>query len=947
MEHSIHWCKEEKCPGTCTYTTCNKPCSLHHIHTGEDCDCGESHQCAGKCDMPGVCLLQDNEKEAEADSDRSNATPAATLRRCSVILAAGKREHSGSCDCGIQHTCLEQCTWCKSFCSLQHQHDESDHHTKHGRITDDALPAGLSTVFDKYGQPLISRLGASASLRCDEVCRQAGPSHSHYRLPVESKSESSLTPDAGVNGVSSFGSKHTLCTTRPEERLRHDKFWKETSFNEPSFTVEEAAAFIACPVVSEWPPCPLGEDEKHEIVPCDLGLFHKLVSGDEFMGTPGFVSTSRDLELPGHHFPKSHPCLLSCGQLVDQEKCKAGCSLGAGHVAEACHCDTFHRCGAGCSGRDCVQLCEQSSTEEHVCDCGGKECRSECDHKNCSETCDLEHPHQSEHDCGERHGCPEACNRPGICLQRTALKPGSDTSGQMVSRPCSTSLERHLWDHGEEHDCGEEHTCDTQCPLCHQYCSREHGHTGRHTTNHSHVIESEPQTIVLDRNEELCDTDAATCQTICSIAGPGHSHVITHGAGGCSGDREICRCTTAGVHHTTHRNFWRELNFEDPTTPEEQVAYARCHVHCNHQDHAKDGHPVLCSGDQWHTFFSDLSAFGGVGYVGTTVGSECQGHHFECDGHACDAFCCREEHANRKCCLGLGHSCSADCPVHCKGYGETHQSGGDVVHMCREDHTCLEPCAGTPGHCQQVLSANCSEPKRLNCQKIIPSGSIHHTGVHHHNSHQDELPAIISRTALGSVHVPSSTVHDGQHYCTAMCPMCFMACEHAAGHSGPHSTTHGTAIGPSASQFDLTKQWVVVTSSGKAVKVTDSMSCAEACAKVGRGHYHMQKCAVPNSCRLRNEHQALHKNGYHAVSHQLFWALFKFESPSQSSLVNNSFEKCGLFCPHPTHADGAVYCEREFHHPSTYSYDPVTGYRFTEQGCLLRCQHDCQGTCKF
>eukprot|EP00117_Sycon_ciliatum_P037416 scpid56008/ scgid0126/ len=574
MEHSIHWCKEEKCPGTCTYTTCNKPCSLHHIHTGEDCDCGESHQCAGKCDMPGVCLLQDNEKEAEADSDRSNATPAATLRRCSVILAAGKREHSGSCDCGIQHTCLEQCTWCKSFCSLQHQHDESDHHTKHGRITDDALPAGLSTVFDKYGQPLISRLGASASLRCDEVCRQAGPSHSHYRLPVESKSESSLTPDAGVNGVSSFGSKHTLCTTRPEERLRHDKFWKETSFNEPSFTVEEAAAFIACPVVSEWPPCPLGEDEKHEIVPCDLGLFHKLVSGDEFMGTPGFVSTSRDLELPGHHFPKSHPCLLSCGQLVDQEKCKAGCSLGAGHVAEACHCDTFHRCGAGCSGRDCVQLCEQSSTEEHVCDCGGKECRSECDHKNCSETCDLEHPHLSKHDCRKRHRCPEVCTKPGICILRTKLPKSSTDLGQekeqVIARQCEAFLKSNEWSHTEEHSCGEQHTCPEQCPMCKHYCSKEFGHGGLHCIeDHGPVID--PASVLQNetRGAVIVNQDARmTCQQFCVFAGQGHIHLRA----GYDGE-QAANCN--------HSDYWSLCEFEDPCSAAEGEVFSQCSAYCH------------------------------------------------------------------------------------------------------------------------------------------------------------------------------------------------------------------------------------------------------------------------------------------------------------------------------------------------------------------------------
>ncbi|KAL4167153.1 hypothetical protein KRP22_012640 [Phytophthora ramorum] len=277
------------------------------------------------------------------------------------------------------------------------------------------------------------------------------------------------------------------------------------------------------------------------------------------------------------------------------------------------------------------------------------------------------------HMCLGSHPCTEVCAVDGICEQKVCLKKSSRTyTGARGSfeyiyqemngskKQCARVLGSGEQSHSDaEHSCLAQsssdeantvHYCDVRCPSCSYYCNKHHGHMGLHATSHgnmqkTHFLAKDKDIDIDDRKYQVGERGIAEmCNVFCTKMGRGHLHYLP-----CEGNgREKCVYTAdaskdhrrhceeelypppaRAMDELLHAQFWTTIGWEDPSSEEERVLFAKCQFQCNAPEHDEEGKaPSYCALNAWHQYEIKPEIDDGFAYV--------DGHKFACV-HAVDS----------------------------------------------------------------------------------------------------------------------------------------------------------------------------------------------------------------------------------------------------------------------------------------------------------------------
>uniref|UniRef100_H3GXA2 VWFA domain-containing protein n=1 Tax=Phytophthora ramorum TaxID=164328 RepID=H3GXA2_PHYRM len=277
------------------------------------------------------------------------------------------------------------------------------------------------------------------------------------------------------------------------------------------------------------------------------------------------------------------------------------------------------------------------------------------------------------HMCLGSHPCTEVCAVDGICEQKVCLKKSSRTyTGARGSfeyiyqemngskKQCARGLGSGEQSHSDaEHSCLAQsssdeantvHYCDVRCPSCSYYCNKHHGHMGLHATSHgnmqkTHFLAKDKDIDIDDRKYQVGERGIAEmCNLFCTKMGRGHLHYLP-----CEGNgREKCVYTAdaskdhrrhceeelypppaRAMDELLHAQFWTTIGWEDPSSEEERVLFAKCQFQCNAPEHDEEGKALsYCALNAWHQYEIKPEIDDGFAYV--------DGHKFACV-HAVDS----------------------------------------------------------------------------------------------------------------------------------------------------------------------------------------------------------------------------------------------------------------------------------------------------------------------
>ncbi|XP_065193376.1 uncharacterized protein LOC135824572 [Sycon ciliatum] len=561
------------------------------------------------------------------------------------------------------------------------------------------------------------------------------------------------------------------------------------------------------------------------------------------------------------------------------------------------------------------------------------------------------------HHCKQQHTCNQPCEALGVCV---ILSPGGDEQPLNVTATaypngfrnsfCKIPIPPRLQKHDKSHDCGVVHHCNKSCSMCGHCCSRPYDHTGTAcSVTHGSIKPEVLAKIALlgkDGREVQLPDAAITCDKLCKIAGPSHSHLIydVDAASSTSISRTKAR-------QVSHRTFWDNLSLLDPYPEGESRLFNACPVVCTLPGH--DGiENRQCLGEIHHQLYNP-EAEPERGFTAEERHGQLQGHRFECEEHVCGDKCELFQDGQRcegTCTLLDGHDKSAQpckcksahtCPKQCQDEDCAKQCSMDdshkvsdsspLQHHCGKSHKCKVAC-NEPGPCKVVpevekesfISENPNAEKiagnafKLFCNIPVPPGKTTHPGVKH--SCQQA------------------------HGCDKTCPLCGFHCETAG------STTHDQ---------HLVSQHGAVLSSARASlrngngstpsQLPDDTTCHTVCGSLeeSRSHSHVPDydlvAAHYNKGKIKESYRRV---GIKCkVTHALFWDVHSFADPSVDPA--NGFDKCPAPCPRDQeHGEDKVYCTQLLYHQTVPQSGKPELPGFADNGHHFPCDnHLCNDPC--
>eukprot|EP00117_Sycon_ciliatum_P002854 scpid6724/ scgid3016/ len=364
----------------------------------------------------------------------------------------------------------------------------------------------------------------------------------------------------------------------------------------------------------------------------------------------------------GHHDCSRHTCGKAC-DLSKRARCRLYCKKKRAHDGKHDCGEPQHLCNEPCKVAECQNKClipvsspaPDSHPGQH--NCGTNGCLHRC--VMCANPCASDHFHTPDrgghHFCAKEHDCPEPCNVPNTC--RTAYvnrligegRRRVDSGGKTVSVEekvrdrCGIKIPRNRTKHERpnEHRCGASttaHTCCAPCPMCHRLCKHPAGHSGRHKTEHGYMW----RTVMASATAEFnvgdkkikrgeSGMDQLMCQVYCEKLGRGHTHLVECGARNtasgrcnagqsegkrhCADDVKFSDNDTVPKDELMHHAYWEQINFEDPTSKDDQEDFKKCNYRCASKAHDGES-PIWCKNQLWH---------------GNPAGDQIlQGHKFTC-----------------------------------------------------------------------------------------------------------------------------------------------------------------------------------------------------------------------------------------------------------------------------------------------------------------------------
>ena len=707
-------------PGYCTKPT------IANDHT--DHMCGNRHRCRRDCVQPGACFNTDLDGEEPPDL-RSKLACNAFRRQCKIKMDVGKKTHVNQahrCEASF-HTCDKTCRDCGKSCVKK----LDDHHGnlckyRHGEVKD------IVQVLDKTSDPIAKRDTPNRQT-CEEMCKDAGDSHSHVTKATEGHVD--------IDGCRLVNNKL---------HWSHNAYLKlylaaEDPVNEQEDAEEILRNYNQCPQL-----CPIAEHTEsasEDSAPppkCSGQIYHKPFTSTQQFNNKGFISEKEDLPenrrnekfTVGHHFPcNDHECRRDCqwntsygfGPLGKIKWHNGKCSgRKIGHPGK-CNCGDTHACKEKCDAEGCDDSCTHefqkglsSPVEDvHVHECSGwggmpgfqkrKKCGGRCHH--CGDACRSDdHFHNIKmqqrvaaagtvHYCSANHLCQNHCQAPGRCFRNS---PSEYQQTDKRRKKCHRNIDVFSASHTAPCYHDDEHFCSKQCqhPGCWKFCILPFSHLP----------------VSGNQRQHFCDTaghNVSTCSKTCNFPDCRNTCKLFSGHGQSATGLHQHYCALEG-------HLYAKCN--------KPCKFPKCEKMCsltsNHQKPGKgapahychdDGHDRLpCTKKCGYPHCSQTCSLTADHPTGNVHGLHkhfCQqtGHdHLPC------VETCRYPKCTQTCSLPACHPATRDDQQnhHC------HQTGHDrlTCHETCKHAACSKPCAEPAGHrvlppASEYYSHSCDMPE--------------------------------------------------------------------------------------------------------------------------------------------------------------------------------------------------------------------------------------------
>jgi hypothetical protein len=235
QDHETHSCDMRLCPAACELCTrlCDKP-HLHGVDHRAHHLCGEVHSCSALCSASGTCQIDTAPQSVEATFtgrhetyQYTKYTQVAKRLQCVKTIPPGQTSHEGvhihSKDKNPFHFCEIRCDNCNYFCTLPLGHQQPEHETSHGSMTQTrwAVDGPDGTSLELGGRKYSSN-DEGAPMMCNLVCSSLGR-HVHVDYCR-----------AGVDGTCDGAEVQHLSgrvfpnPDRPKDWITHGLYWRRT-----------------------------------------------------------------------------------------------------------------------------------------------------------------------------------------------------------------------------------------------------------------------------------------------------------------------------------------------------------------------------------------------------------------------------------------------------------------------------------------------------------------------------------------------------------------------------------------------------------------------------------------------------------------------------------------------------------------------------------------------
>jgi len=181
----------------------NNDCALIQsiFFSGNTHLCGEEHDCKGKCEIPGFCLISSVTKKMDVYNINSKQISYEVydiqIRQnelpCKIKIPPNRTSHNGIHKCykdneeEVKHKCGFECQQCGHFCGLDHNHQELLHICTHGNIKNSRVYVSDSTEAHIKKKNIVYSFKNDENVEvfvCDEYCREQDQGHTHLLTEI-------------------------------------------------------------------------------------------------------------------------------------------------------------------------------------------------------------------------------------------------------------------------------------------------------------------------------------------------------------------------------------------------------------------------------------------------------------------------------------------------------------------------------------------------------------------------------------------------------------------------------------------------------------------------------------------------------------------------------------------------------------------------------------------
>ncbi|KAH8989296.1 hypothetical protein EDB92DRAFT_2003843 [Lactarius akahatsu] len=250
QDHEAHSCDTRLCPAACEL--CKRLCDKPHLH-GVDPRahhlCGEAHSCSALCSAPGTCQIDTSPQSVEATFtgrhetyQYTKYTQVAKRLQCVKTIPPGQTSHEGvhihSKEKNPFHFCEFRCENCNYFCTLPLGHQQREHETSHGSMTQTrwAVDGPDGTSLELGGRKYSSN-DEGAPMMCNLVCSSLGR---HVHVDYCRAGEDGTCDGAEVQHI---GARINPSPDKPKDWVTHGLSWRRTDWCLDPYPRDEQTSF--------------------------------------------------------------------------------------------------------------------------------------------------------------------------------------------------------------------------------------------------------------------------------------------------------------------------------------------------------------------------------------------------------------------------------------------------------------------------------------------------------------------------------------------------------------------------------------------------------------------------------------------------------------------------------------------------------------------------------